>query len=822
MMRILIKLVVPALCLGVAACSAQETTNATKWLARDHALPVETSQSWELPAPPPGQRVLVRITSRREAEKFAGWNYLLQIKVNGRPVDACHNRMDGPILLNHALSFYRTKTGKYQFWNQGDGIWLVMFSPDFQPVRGHYGMNEDDPCTYLLDITPFLTPAGCNELTLTNLAAGEARRKTYTIITSVGVTILPEDSKLAQEAVRHPPQLRGSPTLRVLPGGGFAVMLNGETLSFASAFSQPGGGWNNMGAEKTASADPAWLARSSRSWRDALLARFFRNRAGKLRVHAEAAAYAVDRVIRCDHNRIHVEDRITNKTLEPIAVRFRHVWEFGDTRVPICRLGGRPGQALNNVVAPANPTLFMPLRDSAVGMVANDDVTRNQAELFYDLKDRSLGIKNDSFALDARAACTVSWSIYILPDEDYFSFINQVREDWGANFTIPGAVCWMEYRSTAAAKNPEKLKVMIESVNARYLAFWEMSTSDPVPGWDGLKAYPNGTAIFDPVFAPEIETLKKAIANIRQAAPTVKIAPYTHCFFQGLERPDDRTYEDSWITDRSGQRIKSKYHHPNHVKYQTVYPTLANSYGKRYLEIVDFYLDEVGMDWLYWDESTGPGMTASDNLSAANATYNAWDGHTAEVDPETNRIVRKYALLVLICDDFIAAVGERVRAKGGTILFNSPPCTRRRIGFPAMTESQDDIGRNYGLHLCSPLSYIPSIGDVAQMRRRLDMGVLCIKNSLGRPNQAISKCFPFTPLELREGWVKGRERIVTSRSGRFGWPGQFKARLWQFDGAGNPLNASPEIMDYADAVDIKVPDDGIAILERVEPNAKNN
>jgi len=774
-------------------------------LAKEEAIPVESAKSWPLPAVAAGQRVLVRIRSRTDHREFGGWNYLIQFTVNGRPVNAYLNRTDA-ILVNHAPSFYRKSVDRWQFWNKGDGIWLVMFSPDYTPVRGHYGMNEDDPYTYVLDITSYVTPGAQNELTVTNRATRyqqQAYKANYCIYTSVEVVFEPRPAQPVGTAAKSPPKLTGRAAVRLLDGGAFAVRSGDTELRFTSAFSQPGGGWNRFGQAGAASADPGWNIAVHRT------------SPAEHSLHGECDAYALDRTIRVDRNRVHVSDTVRNKGGAPVAVRHAHQWEFGDHHIPVCRIGGRPGQALNNIPSEENPTLFYPLVNSGVGLVVNDDVCRNHARFFYDPEARATGMRDDLFALDAGAAYTVSWSIYLIDTDDYFDFINQVREDWGVNYTIPGPVYWTTYRAIAALAE-DKLRAILQRSDAKYLAFWELSTREPVSGWDGLKAYGNGTAIFHPAFKPELELLKQAVTKLHRVAPDVKVAVYSHSFFQGLERVDDATHRDSWITDSSGKRCRSVYSHNGFVKYQTVHPTRTNAYGRAYRKIIDFYVNDVGIDWLYWDESTGPGMTASDATSAAYATYNVWDGHTADIDPETNRIRRKYALLPLLCDDFITGVAREFRERGSFVLFNAAARTRRRGVHPCMAESQDDFGRVYMLHLASPLAYIPGAPSFADIRRRLEAGVLCIKNSLAKGSEALPRCFPFTPIALHAGWVKGRERIITCRSGEFGWPGGFSARLWRFDHNGRLLADQPAANAYADSASVDVPADGIAILERMD------
>ena len=44
--------------------------------------------------------------------------------------------------------------------------------------------------------------------------------------------------------------------------------------------------------------------------------------------------------------------------------------------------------------------------------------------------------------------------------------------------------------------------------------------------------------------------------------------------------------------------------------------------------------------------------------------------------------------------------------------------------------------------------------------------------------------FPFTPEELHDGWIKGKERTITAISGKFPVNGQSKPQILYFDKKG--------------------------------------
>ncbi|MBI3922544.1 MAG: hypothetical protein HY318_14065, partial [Armatimonadetes bacterium] len=76
---------------------------------------------------------------------------------------------------------------------------------------------------------------------------------------------------------------------------------------------------------------------------------------------------------------------------------------------------------------------------------------------------------------------------------------------------------------------------------------------------------------------------------------------------------------------------------------------------------------------------------------------------------------------------------------------------------------------------------------------------------------------PITPIEIREGMVIGEERILTNRSGRYGWPDGATVEVHVFDGAGNRVT-NPQVKQVRERgrwrAEVRMPSDHFAILIR--------
>jgi hypothetical protein len=58
--------------------------------------------------------------------------------------------------------------------------------------------------------------------------------------------------------------------------------------------------------------------------------------------------------------------------------------------------------------------------------------------------------------------------------------------------------------------------------------------------------------------------------------------------------------------------------------------------------------------------------------------------------------------------------------------------------------------------------------------------------------------FPITPLELHEGWILGEERILTNRSGAFGWEDASRHEVHLFDSQGKEAKGAGAVTTKRD------------------------
>ncbi|HJN18603.1 MAG TPA: hypothetical protein QGH10_24085 [Armatimonadota bacterium] len=162
---------------------------------------------------------------------------------------------------------------------------------------------------------------------------------------------------------------------------------------------------------------------------------------------------------------------------------------------------------------------------------------------------------------------------------------------------------------------------------------------------------------------------------------------------------------------------------------------------------------------------------------------------------------------------------EYLKSRGKTVIANGPHYTRTMSGWglQCFVESAPEDNAVVGAHLSHPLCLTDYSNpdprtqcDIA--RRLLDRaGISFAGFSIEAP------MFPITPIELRAGVVIGEERILTNRSGRFGWGDDSSADVYVLDGQGERV-AAPDVTEVrkgnAVFTELRMPANHLAVLVR--------
>jgi len=247
--------------------------------------------------------------------------------------------------------------------------------------------------------------------------------------------------------------------------------------------------------------------------------------------------------------------------------------------------------------------------------------------------------------------------------------------------------------------------------------------------------------------------------------PDVKHLVYFHCFIDVLDGSDTR-YADARLLRSDG--TQANYGRPQHKIFT---PTDTNAYGREVAKNVDIILDQIGSDGVYWDEL---------EYSAYQYHYGPpWDGVSADIDPKTMKIARLKSSVTLLSQPWRIALAQRIMARGPLVGTGAPHTrTRSRLRLPRFVET-GSISNCTRAQLFTPLALGDHLTERSEldaykvMLRALDYGcVYAWYNDLTVVPTHVHLTrymFPITPVELHEGYIIGRERIITNRSGLFGW-----------------------------------------------------
>lgn len=768
---------------GSQAFCAAETIE----LAKD--LRVAARQSAELTFDladlPEGTQIRLYLDARIEWGSLGGNTCTMKLECNGNP-------LRGEALMNKPLIF-TMRNGRKLYWARRKGRgYRVMYSPDFSDrIRTDenyiYGLPDDEPYRFGWDITPYAR-VGAN---LVKVSSSLLPLRLRDICVEMGEPIpslnVPEESVRAAPApsgpvpVYVPTPRTGMPvTIETTPTGGIRFQIGSRELRVRSRTSLPRGRWTN----EESAAD---------AWRD-------QRRGESSTAKWQGPDYAVERRVTLTDDHISVADTVLNTSTELVGVILENRLDLPDR--PVRTLFGGVESRLKRVCNPANPTVIAELEGLAVGLVAEDDVLRIHSCTFK--KAGCIGLSDPKLGIAPGRSHTLEWSIYAIADGDYWDVVNAIRKDWGTNVALRGPQVFVgntwEWQSKhlTADRVRQWLQDHPVTVVMTYLPIF--------PG------FPLSAATVDNPFnahGPAVLRCKSWCDNTRHQVrllkeidPAVDVFAYTHhnlCTELGYAQK----YRDSLVLDGEG-KPRSTVYKPEMGHFL---PTLENSYGRALMEVNRFLVEELGCH-IYIDEITASNANGF-------APYATWDGCTAVIDPRSHALKGKQSSSLLLMQPWRASLMDYLESKNRKVIANGPHYTRTMSKWGIQTFVESGCGPTYATqaHLGDPLIFSYTNNGFELIRDSLDLAGIVFS----RLGEWSDLTFPFTPVELRSGVVIGKERILTNRSGQFGWADDSRAEVHVFDGKGQPVQ-QPDVRELRKGTqiltEVRMPSDHLAILVR--------
>ena len=683
----------------------------------------------DLPALPAGREAVLILRARLDYKQPAGFNHRMRVTLNGKALDAKR-------LVNKELSM-EANDGRFFTMASGENF-SVFFGPGYDAIdqdRG-YGLKKGQASLFEFRVTD-LVKQGANTLVVENRREDD---KDYDLhAASCGF----EFRTPAKPRVKRGPPIGSLPVIEPrLPtktpftikqsGNDIEVSIGQEKFLVTSTFSSPA---------------PAWVKGSN-------------------------AYFSFRRDIEKLDEAVVVRDSFENLTEENLPLMHRHSIQVkGLKKAWVAGLSpsGSGGRAQN----PGNPTTVGVTDKSAIGLLPLEDVLRVHVANLVD--NETLGLADNQLVLKPNTKYTTEWAVVVTPAPDYYAFVNAARRLLKVNFTIDGGFSFLTFRpNDAGSMNDQQLGDYLRFKNAKFL-----SNSYLTPPYKSLYT------MHSPAYQLADHSYEREqLTRARKVAPEAKHLCYFHCFLDEL--PESAA---NYAADRL---LLSDGQHATYAgrEYMKIFvPTATNVWGRDIAKNISFAMDTVGYDGIYWDET---------EYSAYQYHYGGpWDGVSADIDPRSMRIHRLKSSVTLISQEYRLNLARKLLDLKAPLIGNGAPHTQsmNELHFPRFVET-GSISNCVLAHLYTPIALGDHITERTEvdaynwMLKALDYGCVYYwySNTVRPTHPTLTRYrFPITPVELHAGYIIGKERILTNRSGLYGWGDKSRHEVHVFDDQGNEV-----------------------------------
>ena len=686
--------------------------------------------TFDAPAIPGGYQAVLSLRARIDALKLSGYTKAMLLTLNGQKISP--NRM-----LNKQQNEMMA-SGQIIGMAAGDKF-TVPFAPDFKtpPPDNKYALKNADAPLFELQISDLLKPSG-NVLKIENAPLHDADK-----------TLMLADARLLYRIPSAPKVLSGPPsgalpliapqavqpenyTVSQNAGSGFSLQFDKSTFPVSSQYSTPAGKWES----------------------------------------ASNKYFSVKRQIEKKGEWIVVRDTFTNLTNENLPLMHREEVRMKPDKVWLGGLTTSSTAGTSN--SSANPTVFGVLGKTGIGLLPLDDVFQVHIKNYS--TGEAIGLADDNLVLKPKSTYTAEWAIVPVATADYFDFINATRRLLDVNFSIDGSFAFMRADPASTGKwSDQKTIDFVRLKDAKYLCL-----GPNYPRYKGLIA--QGTQLQK----MDLSGWKIALARRRSLLPDVKQTAYFHCYLDVSEDAPEK-YADSRLILANG--AQGDY---GESPYKLFVPTLTNSFGAAVAKNIDLMLDEMKLDGVYWDEFQKSRYDYSYN-------DNQWDGCSADIDPKTMQITRLKSSVTLLSLPWRLEQAKRILQNHILITNGGTPYTKamRALHHPAFSET-GSISNLRAVQLYTPIALGDHLTERSEedayrvMLNALDYGALYYwyndMTVIPAYHTLTQYMFPITPIELHHGYIIGKERIVTNRSGVFGWDDSSAHEIHVYDNTGREVD----------------------------------
>ena len=591
----------------------------------------------------------------------------------------------------------------------------------------------------------------------------------FIICATIASAMLPaaELPYIAPEAVK-PLDIKSA----ILPGGAVEVRLDKSVYVVNSDFSlQPG--WAKFTADKAENFTSVKISGN--------------------KLTAQGKDFTFERTIENVAEAVIVTDRITNTGKEDLPFMYRQYMTYKNKlkEYRLCgrRIYGRRGSGSSSINC---TTILMPPEGGSVGLLALSDVFRVHFRAFA--AKGIYGIGDDNLVIKPGVTQLMSYAIFPSAKDDYYSQINAMRRYLGVNYKLERGFAFLSPNPSGVPTLAKVRDRIGKNDSVETIREWLNNKSAGMVSAGAVKQ--NGEQSHGSAWVktakPEIHTA--FYKKVREAKPDIKILHYYHSHID-IKSVMDSGFDDAKTLKPNGEQ--ADYRNPNLPLFLTLEGTKWSQMQEGRLERLR---KQYGVDGIFWDEFP---------QSASKYHFGEpWDGVSGDIHPRTHKITARKTSVALITLPWRKRMVESFARNGLFLVANGGGGYTRTMAelfiankYTAFMET-GSVANLTQTHLFTPIGlgdHLTERGEVDCYRnqvRHLDYGSLYYYyhqqvEPFTHPTLA-QYMYPITPVELHEGYIIGKERILTNRSGYYSFGGKEDAELHFFDADGREVKRNAE------------------------------
>lgn len=746
-----------------------------------------------------------------EMKQTMGWNNDVSLILNGKQLSRFTATGEERLLRRGTAMML--KKSRRNWWSNTAGL-LVFFGPG----EGEVDRRIKSPCEegywYYMDISDFVNyielglddrveKALENNLQLQCLMTRRTSGGMNSPLTFKDCEIIYMDkneaAKLrpAQQLVKINPAPvaaeinNGKFNVSVTASGGLILERNGEKYFYSGAYSYPSKNkmkFDSFSAEVSKNRKNMQIKVSKKD--------------GNIIISAETPDRRIIRTLQFKGDLLYITDAVTNLGKEDMGVySYFNVVAPEAIKPDNLYFGGMQG-VNSETGCGSNPTLYIRGAKSGFGAMAYDDAFRCHLELAK-VAANSADLRNPA-GIKAGETYVQKQFVMLTDRNDYFEFINTLRRDLDLNRTLEGPIGlgvrdvtkgvqlristfseWFEYGIKTIRMPREKYKQLYHENRKKQ-----------------RKLFPNIKTLAQLEMSPHfVDTTNFKNAHLLPSRPNRPRGKYGEILSKEATEVIDKNtpFSDSILRTADGRAIVDMYYGNgnNNTFSLLVYAYNNNAYEKRITEQVKYLIKEAGVDGIYIDQFANgtmfPMTSAQDRTS-----YDRWDGRSVVLNPD-GTIKMKVFDIGYASAPSRARIIRHVLDRGKILVANTQPVTTTEAeagGFRFYETDCENLGpmlfstekpstfRHQAFAQLSPspllLGTRPAMftddnKNYAKMYNRaficgLRHGLLYLHygwSTAASCYNLVNYMFPLTPVELGEGFIIGKERIVTAISRKF-------------------------------------------------------